>query len=618
MNQSEDRDVEHCGVLDTRHSRQSRLRSVVFEGGKLHIRDCEGLIPSFLVDASAALCAGQVERARGLLDERAVESVRVMVDGDPSRTDVMFVLAIMLRQTGRMGEAEQWCQRILKHEHNAVVYNELGYICQSTARLSQAVEYHAKAVEMDRDNAELCANLARALVATGQTREGIDLFRKAVEADPTNAALHSNFLFYLHYLPDLDPRMLSDEHKRWGRMHAPARLARVSHTNDPDPDRRLRIGYISPYFCMTSQVYNFEPLLDGHDREAVEVYAYGNVQAPSSVTERLAEKFDHYRSIYSVGDQAVVEMILRDKIDILVELAGHVSDNRLGVLVYKPAPIAVDYLGNNTSGISAIDYRLTDALVNQEGTEQFYTEELVFLESHLGYMPQDSAPPVVSLPALRNGYVTFGSFNNSCKVNLGVIELWTRVLRANGDSRFLLKFGGGVDRAMMDYYFEQFERFGIGRDRIAIYGWSRVPDYLQLYGEVDIALDAYPYNGCITTLEGMWMGVPIVSLVGQCLVSRFGLNILSNLGMEFFAARTGDEYVVKASALAQNLEALAKIRAAMRERMTASVLCDGRALARRIEEAYRKMWRRWCRSQNGNAASPSGRFAANCNTPRRQ
>jgi predicted O-linked N-acetylglucosamine transferase (SPINDLY family) len=349
---------------------------------------------------------------------------------------------------------------------------------------------------------------------------------------------------------------------------------------------------------MHSIAYTFEPLLDGHSREVVEVFGYGNVRMPGAVTERLRQKFDHYRNVYGMDDESVVGLIEKDRIDILVDLGGHVSDNRLLVMAHKPAPIQVDYLGNNTTGMQAIDYRLTDTLTHPAGSQKFYTEELIFVpDGYFGYRPHDSAPPVVTGPALRNGYITFGSFNNSCKVNPFTIALWAQVLKANRNSRFLLKFGGGVDHQIREYYFQQFEQVGISQDRVAIYGWRLPNEHLKLYGQVDIALDTYPYNGGVTTLEALWMGVPAVSLAGNCYASRAGLAILSYIGFELFAASTPEEFVAKATALAGNLEALEKIRATMRERMTASTLFDTKALARRVETEYRKMWHRWIESR---------------------
>jgi len=574
---------------------QGRLGTLVLKDGNLHLLSPSSELPQSLIKANQAVAAGRVKEAIKLLNDQAEEAARQIIEQDPSRTDIMLVLGMVFKQTRQINKAKEWFENILNQEPHALVHNELGYICQRMGHLSEAMEYQKKAVEADPNNAELLANLARMLIGTGKTQEGINLFRKAVETEPANAAMHSNFLFNLHYLPNLAPHMLFAEHERWGRIHAPASLAKVSHNNVPDPDRKLRVGYISPDFCMHSIAYNFEPLLDGHDREVVEVYGYGNVKMPGSVTERLKQKFDHYRNIYGMDDESVVGLIEDDHIDILVDLGGHVSDNRLLVMAYKPAPIQVDYIGIDTTGMEAVDYRLTDTLADPPGSQKFYTEELVFLpEGFFCYRPHDLAPSEASLPALRKGYVTFGSFNNSCKVNPFVMALWAEVLKANSDSRFLLKFGGGVDRQMREYYFRQFEQLGIGQDRVAIYGWKPPDEHLKLYGEVDIALDTYPFSGGITTSEGLWMGVPVISLVGRCCASRVGLVILSYLGLEFFATSTPEEYVARATALAGNPEALVKIRASMRERMATSKLFDANGLAHRVEAAYRKMWHRWC------------------------
>ena len=575
-------------------AKQGRLKTLIFKDGNLHLPSPTGALPQSLIEANQAAASGRIEEATKLLNDKVEQAVLEIIAQDPLRTDIMLVLGMLFKQTRQVHKAKDLFEKILQQEPHPLVYNELAYICRCRGHLSEAIQYQTKAVEADPNNAELLANLARMLIGTGNTREGINLFQKAVEIEPANAAMHSNFLFNLHYLPNLDPQMLFAEHERWGRIHAPASLAKVSHSNVPDPDRRLRIGYISPDFCMHSLAYTFEPLLDGHNREVVEVFGYGNVRMPGGVTERLKQKFDHYRNIYGMDDESVVGLIEEDQIDILVELGGHVSDNRLLVMAYKPAPIQVDYLGANTTGMQAIDYRLADTLTDPTGSQKFYTEELVFLpDGFFCYRPHDSASPVVSSPALRKGYITFGSFNNNCKVNPFTIALWAEVLKANSKSRFLLKFGGGADHQMREYYFQQFEQLGISQDRVAIYGWKLPDEHLKLYGEVDIALDTYPYNGGITTTEGLWMGVPVISLVGKCFVSRAGLIILSYLGLELFATSTPEEYVAKATALAGNLEALEKIRASMRERMAASTLFDAKGLARRMETAYRKMWHRW-------------------------
>lgn len=574
-------------------------------------KDLRKNLPQFVVRAHAAVEAGRVEEATRLFQENAAKVTEELTGKDPSRTNVMFVLAEVFYLNRQYKMVEDLCRSILKLGADAFlynpasVYNMLGGICENTGRVSEAVQYLRKAVETDPNIPEIWSNLAMDLVRIGQTQEGVALLQKAARKMPQNATLGSNLLLYLNYLPDADQQMSFDEHKRWGRIHAPANKARTSHNNVADPDRRLRVGYISPDFHDSSVAYFFESLLDGHDDEAVEVYGYGSVKLPDQITKRLKPKFDCYRNICGVDDEMAAHTIKQDRIDILVDLAGHTNSNRLPVLTYKPAPIQVTYLGYpNTTGIEAVDYRFTDNLADLPESQEFYTEELVFLpEGFLCYRPPDFAPPVAPLPAVRKGYVTFGSFNNSCKVSPLIMELWAKILKANDNFHFLLKFQGGNDQGLKNRYFRDFERLGIGQERVCICGWKSPVEHLHLYKEVDIALDTHPYHGTTTTCEALWMGVPTVSLVGKRHASRVGLSILTRVGLGSFATSTPQDYVAKATSIAENLQDLAKIRSSMRQRMASSVLCDARGFAHSVEAAYRNMWHRWCQRCGVNVTS---------------
>ena len=538
---------------------------------------------------------GDVARARALLDDGAVRTVEQMASDDPGRTDALFMLAVLFTKTGRAKEAERFYKEVLKHRRHPLVLFELANICRDTGRLSQAVRYQQQAVELSPDSPELRTTLGEYLIRMGRTREGIDLLRKAVETSPDKVN-HSKYLWHLHQTADIDRDVLFEEHKRWARIHAPAELARVSHDNTIDPDRRLRIGYISPDFCGHSVSYFFEPILEAHDAEAVEVYGYGDVSCPDQVTEELKVKFGHYRNICGLRDQEVAKMIEQDKIDILVDLAGHTSGNRLGVMARKPAPVQVTYLGfPDTTGMGQIDYRLTDETADPPDAQRFHTEKLVFLPGgFLCYKPPGFAPPVNSLPAIEKGCFTFGSFNNNCKIQPDMMRLWAEILKRRESSRLLLKFGGGDDPAVRDHYLREFESFGISRERVDICGRKPTIEHFRMYGRVDMALDTYPYNGTTTTCEAMWMGVPTLSLAGKAHASRVGLSILSRVGLSDFAASTPAEYVEKAVAFSGELDNLAKIRASLRSMMFNSPLCDKKRFTKNLEAAYRAMWRQWC------------------------
>jgi len=595
------------------HPEKNQPLFSVSKDGLPQIRIPMDKMPQFIIEARDAIKAERTAEAVDILNDQNVEVVRKIVAEDPSQTNVVLALALMFTKTGRLRKAEEWYEKLLEREPHALVYNELGRICRFTGRLSQAIQYRRKTVEAEPDNAIHLSNLGCDLMRAGQKQEGINLMRKALERAPGNEAIRSNLLFYLHHLPNLDQQALFDEHKQWGRIHAPISRTRTSHDNVPDPDRRLRVGYVSPDFCAHSVSYFFESLLDEHDAAAVETFGYGNVVCPDKFTERIKPKFDHYRNISMVDDKTVVNMVEADQIDILVDLAGHTSHNKLPVFASKPAPIQVTYLGYpDTTGIRQIDYRLTDELADPPELQQFYTEELVFLpDGFLCYRTPVFGSAVASLPVGQTGRITFASFNNGTKINLFLIALWAQVLKATDNSRLLLKFNGGDDEEVRDYYFRDFERFGIGRDKLIIMGQRPAVDHLLLYGMVDIALDTYPYNGTTTTCEALWMGAPVVSLAGKCHVSRVGLSILTRLGLEFFVASTPKEYLAKATALAAKPDALAEIRASMRKRIADSTLCDAKTFTRSVEAAYRKMWHKWCKNRGVEIADNKLKQMAN-------
>jgi len=570
------------------------------ESGQMRVLVSDEDLPPFLVSAKAAIEAGRLEEAADLLNEQAVEQVEELTRRNPSRTDISFMLALMLDRIGQPENAERWYRAVIEQEPDALAFHKLADVCIRTERLPEAIRYESEAIRLAPGNTRFMTCLAIYLLQAGRTQEGLDKLRKVVEAEPENSDAHSKLLFHTHYLPDRNPEELLAEHKRWAKIHAPLIRAKTSHSNTPDPDRRLRVGYISPDFHTHSVAYNFEPFLSGRNSGAVEVYGYGNVKKQDEITERLKQQFDFYRDIHGMKEREASGLIEQDKIDILVEIGGHTGNNRLGVLAYKPAPIQVDYGGLNTSGMEQIDYRLTDSLLDPPALDRFYVEESVRLPGGLFcYNPPDYAPPVAPSPVHENGFITFGSFNNNMKINPYIISLWAQVLRTNNDSRLLLKYAGGNDEGIKEEYISQFEQFGIDRRRLEICGWKSPVEHLRTFGRVDIALDTYPFNGCVTTLEGLWMGVPIVSLVGNTsLLSRVGLSILSRVGMEFLAASMPAEFVAKATALASRPDALSKIRASMRTRMTASTLCDNKRFAREVEQAYRMMWRRWYQKQD--------------------
>ncbi|MEA3226944.1 MAG: hypothetical protein U9Q07_13415 [Planctomycetota bacterium] len=593
--------------LRRQDSKNERFGPVVMDDGNLQIAVSEGDLPQFIIDANDAVRLGQIEKAVEILSEDTVEVFRSKVEQQGCKTEAMLALAKLLYDVGKFAEAEQWYKKILEREPNAFVYNAVADICVALARVSEAVPYRKKAVETAENPQSYLLQYALALIMTGNRAEGMKMLRERAEVAPEDdrGAAGSILLWQQHYSPESTQEMFFEEYRKWACKFLPMNVARKSHDNDPDPDRRLRIGYISPDFRKNVVASSFEPFLDGHDRRNFEVYGYGNVARPDRVTERFKKKFDHYRNIHcmSIGEAGL--LVEKDRIDILIEVGGHCRDNCLGVAALKPAPVQVDYGGINTSGMEQIDFRLTDRISTPASAEELYVEESICLPGGiLSYRPPRSSPLVSPLPAKQNGYVTFGSFNNNIKINSFIIELWARILNANEGSRLLLKILGGSDHGLQEHYFSEFEKLGVCRERVEICE-MRASHFMhmQLHHEVDMLLDTYPFNGCMTILEALWMGVPTVTLFGELAASRAGLSILTRLGLEVFGAASPDEYVAKATAFAGELDNLEKIRLSLRQMMLASDLCKPKRLCEEIEAAYRKMWRLWCERQA--ASSPA-------------
>ncbi len=343
-----------------------------------------------------------------------------------------------------------------------------------------------------------------------------------------------------------------------------------------------------------------EPFLSAHNHEDFEVTCYANVMQRDGVTERLKKYADRWRDIVGLPDEEVADLIRRDSIDILVELAGHTAHNRLLLFARKPAPIQVSYLGyTNTTGLSTIDYCLTDIHVDPPGmTESFYTEKMVRVpDTVLCYRVPENSPEISDLPSLKSGHITFSSFNNLTKITPGVIVLWSRTLLAVPGSRLLMKAKFFKDQHVEQEIRQTFEQHGISADRLELLSWTTgFKEHLEIYHRVDIGLDPFPFNGGTTSFESLWMGIPVVTLAGNSFVSRMGVRQACNVNLSHLIAQTPDEYVAIATRLAGDLDQLKQIRAGLRTGVLHSPLMDGPRLARALGKAYRDMWQSWCSS----------------------
>jgi predicted O-linked N-acetylglucosamine transferase (SPINDLY family) len=478
-------------------------------------------------------------------------------------------------------------------------------------RFDEAIESFRKAVATKPDYAQAHRNLGIILKDCGMVEESIDAQRRAVAANPSWHEARSGLLFTRQCLAENDLVSFFEEHRSWDRIHAGHLAGTIaSHPNSRAANRRLRIGLVSPDLKEHPVIRFLLPFLEHHDREQIELFAYAQVSEPDEWTEQARKQVAHWRSLVNVPDAQAAELIRGDEIDILVDLAGHTNGNRLMVFARKPAPVQVTYLGYpGTTGLSAMDYRITDALADPPGmTEAHHSEQLIRLPGCAWcYGPDTEALPGPSPAALR-GHVTFGSFNNLAKVNDRMLRVWARILESVPGSRLLLKSAGFLS---MDARKRTREALisgtNISEERLDIRGpEDSHQTHLELYREMDIALDTFPYHGTTTTCEALWMGVPVVTLAGQSHVSRVGVSLLTNIGLPELVAESEDEYVRIAVELARDVEQLVNYRSNLRDKMLGSQLLDAPSFAREIEGAFRQMWTSWCETSldSSKAANP--------------
>jgi predicted O-linked N-acetylglucosamine transferase (SPINDLY family) len=409
--------------------------------------------------------------------------------------------------------------------------------------------------------------------------------------------MHGDLIYAMHYQPDVSADELFREHLNWAeRYAAPLRIQIKPFTNDRIPDRRLRVGYISADFREHPRARFIEPLLMRHDRNQFQVLCYNDAAPPDDCTIRFSKMVDTWRETTAMSDEAVADLIRRDGIDLLVDFSGHTGSNRMLALARKPAPIQILYPGYpNTGGLKTIDYWITDAYQDPRGlTERFHTERIVRLQPFARcYTPSDNSPPVGPLPALSNGFITFGALNNAVKHNSRVLSAWSKILSALPSARILTIAEDGAQNAIA----AAFAKYGIPTERLEIVPRAKRGTYLTFFSRTDILLDSFPYNGYTTTLDSLWMGVPVLTLEGDTNVSRAGMSMLSNVGLPEWIADSLNNYVERAIHFASGVPMLERLRRNLRQQMQASPLMDAAGYIRKIEAAYRAMWRTWCRSE---------------------
>jgi protein O-GlcNAc transferase len=432
------------------------------------------------------------------------------------------------------------------------------------------------------------------LASQGRVDEAIACCREAAAQLPHRADVYRNLLYMLWFSPTESRESIIAEHLRWGQ-----RFGAVDdgspHENDPNPTRRLCIGYVSPDLCGHVVGLFMRSIMREHDPASVEAFCYFNGKS-DSVADEIRGFSHHWTDTREMDDKRLARRIRRDRIDILVDLSLHMANNRLAVFAYKPAPVQVTYLGYpGTSGLAQMDYRLTDARLEpaERGDGWLGPERLERLDSYWCYAVPTDAPPVSSLAQSRNGYITFGCTNNFGKVSPQLIGLWCQILQSIPGSKLQFTIRGGI---APPHLLDSFAIAGIDRSRLTVLDYLPFTDYLKSYHNIDVSLDTFPYNGGTTTFDSLLMGVPVVTLAGELPVSRMGLTILEMLGLGGFIAQTPDQYVSKAVGLAQSLAPHTDLPSKTRARLLQSKLVDAVRFTRDLEGAYRRMWGRWCES----------------------
>ncbi|QGZ65886.1 tetratricopeptide repeat protein [Paraburkholderia acidisoli] len=517
----------------------------------------------------------------------------------PDSADVLTNLGCVLLDAGRIDEARAALERALQREPGRVsAWNNLGNLLMQVGRLDEARAAFMRAIELKPDFADALLNLGNAHSKAGSIEEAIACYRRALAANPTHIGAHSNLLWSLMFAGD-DALALRAEAERFATRHEAPLLAASAaqrHANPRDARRRLRIGYVSPDFRNHCQSLFMTPLLRHHDHAAFEIVCYALGTRRDAVTAQLERHADVWRDVGELDDARLAQQIRDDGIDVLVDLTMHMDGARRLLFARRPAPVQVAWLAYpGTTGSPAIGWRLTDPWLDPANAPEIdaqYTERSLRLPDTFwcyDSLAHDLEPN--ALPALAAGHITFGCLNNPCKLTDTTLALWSGVFAALPGAQLMLMAPEGSARERLT---QRLAAHGIDAARVRFSGFQPREAYLRTYRQIDIALDTFPANGHTTSLDALWMGVPVPTRYGRSAVSRAGLCLLANLGLPELAAASNAGYVAAVVALARDLPRLAALRAGLRARMAASPLMDGARFARNMEAAYRQMWSAWC------------------------
>lgn len=540
-----------------------------------------------LILAEALSRSGRTAEAEVLLEG--------LVEATPDNVEVLVRLGRIYMDQEKYPQANECLKTALVVNPNHTgALSYMGLMLIKFCQFDDALRALQQAYDLAPQDVLILNNLGRASKMIGRHQDALRWYRLALDAEPHNICVVSNYLFALNYVEGLDPLYIAHEHFRLGPRCHTFDLSDEPAGRAAARSGRLRVGYVSADMYTHSVAYFLEPILQHHDHARFEIFCYSLGITKDATTERLASLADHWRDLTAADPETLARAVRRDRIDILVDLAGHTGDNRLSAFAASAAPVQVSWIGYpNTSGLEQMDYYLTDAVCDPPGrTEQFFSERLWRLPRvFCCYLPPMQFPPIGPLPVEAHGSVTFGSFNNYAKVTPTMIQVWARILRAVPHSRLYLKSMPLGESRVKDTLLAAFAAEGVDATRIETRTVTTTPlQHLEEYSKVDIALDTFPYNGTTTTCEALWMGTPVISLAGSAHVARVGAMLLGQVGCGDLVAATTDEYVQCAVALANDRKRLVALRENLRSMLARSAVMDYRGVTREVEAAFAAMY----------------------------
>ena len=504
-------------------------------------------------------------------------------------------LGFVLKALGRFKEALNICR--IAHQldpTSAEVCNNLGILLKNTGKFAESVVSLRKAISMRPNYSEAHNNLAGSLRSLGQDHEALDNFRRAIELNPGYTQAYSNRQYCMSHMEDISPAEQLASAKDYGKVIASQVGTRYSSWPVKSAADKLVIGFVSGDFRGHPVGYALEGLLAGIDRSQFELVAFTSDVREDALTARIKPLFSKWIEIFAQDDQSAAQLIHSHGVDILIDLSGHTAGNRLPLFAYKAAPVQVSWLGYwSTTGVAEIDYKLGDNFLTPADQDEFFSEHIWRLpNSFLCFAPPATDLPVVPLPAIKTGQVTFGCFNQYSKVTDKVIAVWCDILSRVRGSRLVLKMAALSDQGVVDSARARFAVHGISGDQLVLEGGAPYEEYLARYQDIDIALDPFPYPGGATTIESLWMAVPVLTKRGGLLpLSRQGASIMHNTGLSDWIAEDDEDYIAKALAFAGDIEALSHLKAGLRQQVVASPLFDGERFAGDFEIAMQGMWK---------------------------